>query len=143
MKWHRILGVVFLLYAVTGCIGCANGPVFSPAKLQSSEAVVYIYRPSGSYQGSSVGLPVQCDDEKLGYLWSKGYLYKVVPPGKHIVSSSTEQKSEVPFTAKAGESYFIEAEVEMEFFIGRPKLIMVPSDHGESAILGMKYLGSA
>ena len=124
--------------------GCsASGPMFREVALQNQDSVVYVYRPSGSFRGSAVGLTIECDGKKLGYLWNKGYLYKLITPGHHVVSCSTEQKSEVPFEAKPGKAYYIEAEVELGYFIGRPKLIMVPNEKGKLAILGMRHSDSS
>lgn len=141
MAKGRALAAIALLGMV--CVGCgASGPAFKPVVIGESEAAIYIYRPGSGYVGSGVMLSIECDKRKIGTLKTNGYVVAVVPPGRHAISCATETKSEVPFQAESGKSYYIEAEVQMGLFIGRPKLTMVPREQGELAILGTKYSGN-
>ncbi len=118
-----------------------QGRAFEPVSVRSDESVVNVYRPSHSYAGSFVSLPVKVDGDQIGRLPNNGYVYRLLTPGAHIVSSSAEVKAEVPFNAEGGKAYFIKAEVEMGYFIGRPNLTMIPEEQGKLAILGTKYSG--
>ena len=120
-------------------IGCAaTGPQFEPVILSENQAVVYVYRPGQDYVGSAVAPNIMVDGERVGRLKNNGYSYKIVTPGEHEVSCTTEVTSKVPFEAAPLTSYYIEAEIQMGFFMGRPKLIMVPADVGSLAIKGTK-----
>lgn len=131
-----LLGLGFLSLVGVGC--SASGPAFEPVTLQGEQAVVYVYRPGQSYAGSAVILPVKVDGEEVGGLINNAHTYKVLSPGKHEVSCCTEAKATVPFEVQSGRSYYIEAEVEMGLFLGRPKLTMVPEESGKLAILGTR-----
>lgn|ERR1700722_10040164 len=125
-----------LFFAMLGtCIGCeADGSPFHAVLAPPNMSVIYIYRPSGSYYGSGVALDIKCDGKKFSTLQESGYTYALVTPGPHTISCETETKSEIPFTAELGRSYYIDAEVEEGFFVGRPRLTMVPEDTGKLAI---------
>ena len=136
------IALSLLTVAVALMSGCsASGPQFKAADLQSDQAVVYVYRNTHTYMGSGVMLNVKCDEQKAGTLINGGYVYRVLSPGEHVVTCTTEATAKVPFKAEAGESYYIEAEVEMGLFIGRPKLTMVPKEQGSLAILGTRLCG--
>lgn len=125
--------------AVTAMVGCsASGPMFEPVALQATEAAIYVYRPGHNYMGSGVVLGIKIDGQTVGDLKNNGYVCRVVAPGRHEVKCTTEVTRTVPFQADSGTSYYIEAEVQMGFFVGRPKLTMVPEEHGQLAILGTK-----
>jgi hypothetical protein len=127
------------LVLVAGC--AASGRAFEPISVKNDESVVYVYRPTHSYAGSAVSLPIRVDGEHIGRLPNSGYVYRLLTPGRHVVSSSTEVKAEVPFEAEGGKAYYISAGLEMGYFVGRPNLTMVPEEQGKLAILGTKYAG--
>jgi hypothetical protein len=131
-----LLGLV--LISGVGCANAATGRAFNAVSPEANQAVIYVYRPNPTYVGSAVVLNITVDNEKIGGLKNGGYLFKVVPPGKHAVACKTETTAEVPVEAAAGKSYYIEAAVEMGLFVGRPKLTMVPEETGKLAILSTK-----
>ena len=134
-KWWVLLLAAGGMLGLTGCE--AAGPMFTPAVTQADEAVIYVYR-HGEYTGSAVTLKIDVDDERAGELKPNGYLYKIVPPGPHMVSCKTESKSAVAVDAEPGQSYYIEADVVMGFWVGRPKLSMVMPQIGRANIGGKK-----
>jgi len=142
MAVFKSIGLVLVGLSPLVFAGCsASGRAFEPVAVKSDESVVYVFRPTHSYAGSFVSLPVKVDGDNIGGLRNNGYVYRRLTPGPHIVSSSTEVKAEVPFSAEGGKAYFIKAEVEMGYFVGRPNLTMVPEEQGKLAILGTKYGG--
>jgi hypothetical protein len=139
MRAKNHLTVLLAGIVLAGVIGCsASGPTFEPVSLQGREAVVYVYRSGHNYMGSGVVLRIKVDGETTGGLKNNGYVYQIVSPGKHEVKCTTEVTRSIPFEAEPGESYYVEAEVQWGFFIGRPKLTMVPKDQGQLAILGTR-----
>lgn len=138
-KTSMTITATLLLLSVAGC--GASGPFFQPAAINENVAAIYIYRPGMNYVGSGMILIVRCDGEKVGTLKPNGYLATIVSPGHHVISCATETKTQVPFDAEAGESYYIEMGIDMGLFMGRPRLIMVPPETGQRAILGTRYSG--
>lgn len=135
-RWYVTIAVAWLTLAAIGC--SATGKPFTPVEVQQDRAVVYVYRLGHDYNTSMVVPEVRVDNEKIGGLRNNGYLYKVLSPGKHEVTGTTETKSSVPFEAAPGKAYYIEAEIQWGFFTGRPKLVMVPEETGKLAILGTR-----
>ena len=117
------------------------GSSFQEANLAPGQAAVYAYRHS-SYQGSAVTLNITIDGKEIGGLKPNGYVYGIVTPGKHMVACKTESESTVEITAKPGESYYIECDVVLGFWVGRPKLTMVAPDIGRANIGGKNFCGT-
>jgi len=137
---HKSLLAV-VLAAISLGLGCQNNntdPPFHEVLLAPNESVIYVYRLSNSYEGSAIDPPIVCDGKIIGYLRERTYLYAIVPPGAHIISSKTETESVVHVLTEAGKSYYVEGEVEMGFFEGRPRLTQVPEDIGKLAIVEMR-----
>jgi hypothetical protein len=140
-KVFQGIGILGICFMFCGCT--ANGNNFKPLTLENNSSVIYVYRNNPSYEGSGVTLKIDVDGERIGGLKCGGYLYKVVSPGEHKVSCKTESESSVLVDLKAGEPVYIEAEVVMGFFGGRPKLEAVPEITGKSGISGTKYSGKS
>lgn len=138
----RTLQAAFALFFLAiGLVGCgASGNAFAPRQVAPDQALIYVYRDD-NLQGSAVTLNIEIDGEKIGGLKPEGYLYKYVSPGNHTVSCKTESEDSVEFKANAGETYYVEAEVVMGFFVGRPKLTLVHSEVGPANIAGTKFSG--
>jgi hypothetical protein len=133
-----------LLLAAVTSLGCsAKGPRFEPVRLSGDQAALYVYRPSKGHGGSGVDLKIKVDDQAIGKLKPGGYLVTTLAPGSHLVSSKTESDSEIPFTAEANKSYYVEAVIEMGVFVGRPNLRMQPEEIGKLAILSTRLSSDA
>jgi len=138
----RLVPALVFLCLLIGLGGCdASGPRFREVPLDSGQATIYAYRHTG-YGGSAVTLDISIDQKPVGGLKPGGYVYGVVTPGKHMVTCSTESESAVEIDARAGQSYYIEGEVVMGFWVGRPKLTMVAADIGRANIGGKNYCGN-
>lgn len=135
MKLALMIVVLFL------SVGCQQGKPFQAVIPPFGKSVVYVYRTQTGFQGSAVTLAVKCDGQKFGEVQNASYVYAIVPAGKHVISSKTETTSEIPFDAMSGQSYYITADVEWGFWVGRPRLVMVPEEQGRLAILSTKYFG--
>lgn len=131
---------ICLLLLLVGAIGCsgASGSTFQAVPPAPGQAVIYVFRPSNSYAGSGVTLQIKCDGTKFGDLLGNGYVFHKTTPGRHVISCKTETTSEVPVEAVAGRSYYIQADVDMGFWVGRPRLVMVPEEQGRLAIAGTR-----
>jgi len=131
-----------LLLAMLVLAGCgAPSKPFQAVPPGPGQATIYVFRPSQSYYGSAVGLDVLCDKTKVGTVNAGGYVWKQVNVGHHLISSATERSVEIPFDAEDSRSYYIQADVEPGFWMGRPKLVMVPEEQGKLAILSTRYFG--
>ena len=139
--WHRLMASLVLALVSCCAFGCeATGPRFREVVTVPEKATIYVYRQSG-YQGSAVTLQMEVDKQKIGDLRPNGYVYSVVAPGSHMVSCSTESESAVEVIAKGGQSYYIEGDIVMGFWVGRPQLRMVAADLGRGNIGGKFYCG--
>lgn len=122
-------------------IGCAQGRPFQAINPPPGLATVYVYRLTTGYVGSGVNLTVKCDGEPFGQVNNDGYVWRFVSAGRHTISSETESKSEITYDFVPGKFYYIEATVHLGFWIGQPRLVMVPEEQGKLAILSTKFYG--
>jgi hypothetical protein len=135
----RVQAIGLLFALLFESVGCAQGQPFVAIPPPIGKSVVYVYRNSTGYQGSMVSLAVKCDNEKFGEVQNASYVFIAVPAGHHVISSETETKSEIAYDFVAGQSYYITADVDWGFWVGRPRLVMVPEETGKLAILSTKY----
>jgi hypothetical protein len=77
-----------LMLALAAPYGCAIGPKYQQAALQSPDDVaIYVYRPA-VLANSGMSPEVFLDDERIGTLTNGGYLVKITKPGRHAVRMS-------------------------------------------------------
>ncbi|HEX8884652.1 MAG TPA: DUF2846 domain-containing protein [Noviherbaspirillum sp.] len=115
---------MFLKYSVAivaaaSLIGCASvpmGDVKRDTELKSftakpAVAGIYIYR--NETLGSAVRMGLEVDGKPIGQSAAKTYFYKEVPPGKHTVTSTAENKDSLEIETVAGKLYYVWQEVKM------------------------------
>jgi hypothetical protein len=69
------------------------------------KANIYVYR--NETMGAAIKMPVALNGKLVGDTASKTYLLLEVPPGKHAITSKTENDSSVTVNAVAGRNYFL------------------------------------
>lgn len=135
----KLLQLCFVLsFSIILCGCVAEGENFRPAKLTDNNAVIYVYRSDPSYCGSAVVLKIDVDGKRIGGLKPGGYLQQIVAPGEHKVSCKTECESSVIVDVQSNQSVYVASEVVMGFWVGRPKLTVVPEITGKGGISGTK-----
>jgi hypothetical protein len=126
--------------------GCASVPMAAPDadaaakafKTDASMANVYIYRNEN--MGAAVKMPVLLDNMSVGDTVANSYIMRPVTPGKHVVTSKTENDSTLSLDAKAGTNYFIWQEVKMGAFAARSELHLVDEAKGKAGVLECKLV---
>ena len=109
-KW-LVIGILPAMVGLTGC--GALGPKFKPTQIEPGKGIIYIYRPGQPYPADAMPYVVMIDEQDVGVLKNKGYLFKQVAPGRHIVSStgnSPERGDRIyslTLIIEAGQSYYI------------------------------------
>ena len=135
-------GSLVTLVAMFLMVGCAPtlGPVFqTTAKAPGGAAVVYIYRPS-HFGGSGVSYDVRANGVVVVTLYNGGYYPYFAQPGEVELSAKTEASSSVTLDIKAGQTYYVRGTVGVGFFVGHPRLEIVPAEVGEKEIVETKLL---
>lgn len=126
---------------VSTFVGCASVPMGDPSQdvaLKTFEAPqnnagVYIYRNESI--GGVVKMEVEIDNVPIGETAAKTYLYKVVAPGKHTVTSKAENTDSVEIDVKSGTLTYIWQEVKMGLLYARTKLHLVDESEGKKGVL--------
>lgn len=129
-------------------VGCASVPMGDPkqdAALKTftekqNVSGIYIYRNES--MGASVKMDVDVDGKPLGQTAAKTYFYTEVEPGKHTVTSKSENTSSVQLDTVAGKLYYIWQEVKMGALYARTKLSIVSEEEGKKGVLESKLAAS-
>lgn len=125
-------------------IGCASVPLGDVQKdtaakqfsTNPDKAGVYIYR--NETFGAAIKMDVAVDNTPIGQTASKTYFYTEVEPGKHTVTSTSENTDTLEFDTVAGKLYFIWQEVKMGALYARTKLHLVGDAEGQKGVLESK-----
>ena len=139
MKKLFVIGMISI-----GLVGCASvpmGDVKQDAALKTfqapaKQAGVYIYRSESL--GAAVKMDVAIDGAPVGQTAAKTYLYKEVAPGKHEISSKTENTDTLEIDAKPGTLTYVWQEVKMGFMSARSKLHLMTEAEGKAGVLDTK-----
>ena len=130
-----LLGVALLLSS------CASlGPTYQKTdKIPEGTGLVYLYRPS-SFIGGGVSYDIKVGETVITTLYNGGYYPYFAKPGEVELWAKTESKSSVTLDVKAGQIYYLKGTVGVGFFVGRPHLMVVSTDVGESEIAECKLI---
>lgn len=101
-------------------------------KVAADKAGVYVYRNESI--GAAIKMDVLVDDKPVGQTAANTYIYTEVKPGKHTVTSKSENTDTVEIDAKPGLLYFIWQEVKMGVLYARTKLHVVSEADGKKGV---------
>lgn len=129
-------------------VGCASVPMantnddgaakkFSPSPDMSG---IYIYR--NEYFGAAIKMPVLLNGRELGKTVAYSYLYKEVPPGKHIITADGENTDILKVETRPGQNVFIHQQIKMGFAVGRSGMTFVDSAEGQAGVRECKLIES-
>ena len=96
-------------------------------------AGLFIYR--NETFGAAVRMDVEIDGKPIGQTAAKTYFYKEVAPGKHTVTSESENTDSIEVDTVAGKLYYIWQEVKMGFLYARTKLTLIGEEEGKKGVL--------
>ncbi len=139
--FNQFLAAVSFALIMTGCASVPLGDVQkdSAAKqfsVNPDKAGIYIYRNESF--GAAIKMDVAVDNKPLGQTASKTYFYTEVEPGKHTITSISENTDILEFDALAGKLYFVWQEVKMGVVYARTKLHLVGDTEGKKGVLESK-----
>lgn len=135
---HGIIVVVLVAIGLTGCASVPMGDAGRYAELKSFKprpgvAGLYIYRNENF--GAAIRMDVEIDGKPVGQTAAKTYFYKEVAPGKHMVTSKSENTDSIEVDTVAGKLYYIWQEVKMGLLYARTKLTLVSEEEGKKGVL--------
>lgn len=132
--------ILVCIAIVVGCTGCATVPMGDVKRDQELKAFtvppdksgIYIYRNES--MGGAVKMDVEVDGTPIGQTAAKTYLYKEVTPGKHTVTSKSENTHSIEIETVSGKLYYIWQEVKIGILYARTKLHLVADDKGQKGV---------
>lgn len=135
-----------MLAGVVLASGCASVPMAPPAEdaalktfapPPAGKAGLYIYRNSA--MGQALKKNVYVDGEFLGETANKVYFYRVLEPGKHVVSTESEfSNNALNFEAEADQNYYTRQYIKLGVFVGGAGIEMVSEEEGKKNVLQSK-----
>jgi hypothetical protein len=142
MKKWRSAGTVFLVVMISMLSGCASGPSFkSIEEIPQGKGLIYVYR-EGGIVGSAISYEVFAGTEKIGRLLPGGYLSYFANPGELEIWAKTEAKGSITLDVKAGETQYVKGSLSVGMFVGRPTLMVVDTQVGQTEIAECKQNAS-
>lgn len=105
--------LLFAAAVASSLLGCASVPMGDTQRdaalkafsVPADTAGVYIYRNESF--GGAIRMNVELDGQAIGKTAANTYLYKEVAPGKHTISSKSENTDSIEIDAKPGTLSFI------------------------------------
>lgn len=138
MSFARTFSAVAAVALLAGCAAVPMGDTKIDAALKRFEpksgvAGIYVYR--NETFGAALRMDVDVDGSHLGQTAAKTYLYKEVPPGKHTVTSRSENTDTLEIDTVAGKLYYVWQEVKMGLLYARTKLNLMGEAEGKKGVL--------
>lgn len=97
--------------------------------MAQDKAVLYIFRNEG--MGAGVKMDVLIDGAPVGKTAAHTFIYKEVTPGKHSITSKSENTDTIEVDAKPGTLTYVWQEVKMGVLYARTKLSVVSDFQGK------------
>ena len=123
---------------LVGCASVPMGDAKKDAELKSftpkpGVAGLYIYRNESF--GAAIRMDVEIDGQPIGQTAAKTYFYKEVAPGRHTVTSKSENTDSIEVETVAGKLYYIWQDVKLGLLFARTKLSLVGEEEGRNGVL--------
>ena len=146
MHIHKTLAPLFVVIAALTLGACASVPMATPeqdaqAKKMTppaGKALIYVYR--NETMGAAIKMPVSLDGKTAGQTGPKTYFMWAVAPGKHEITSLTENTSKLTVDSQAGKTYFVWQEVKMGAWAARSQLQLVDDAKGRAGVDACKLV---
>jgi hypothetical protein len=140
------LRTIALFIAALTLVGCAQVPrasvneetkakQFAP---QAETAALYIYRDE--LFGGAISMPVNLNNQNLGYTGPKSFFYLNVAPGRYTIESMAENQASISIDVEAAKNYFVWQEVKMGLFQARSNLTQTDEARGRQGVLASKMI---
>lgn len=133
----KLIVVAAVAITLAGCASVPMGDAKMDAQAKTFVAPqdktgLYIYRNES--MGAVAKMTVAIDGQTVGQTAAKTFIYKEVPPGKHVITSSAENTDTLEIEAKPGTLAFIWQEVKMGILSARSKLHLVTAEEGKKGV---------
>jgi hypothetical protein len=143
LKKLLAVGVVAAVALTSGCatVQMASSEQDTAAKsfaVKPDKANIYVYR--NETFGAAIKMPVALNGKPVGDTAARTYLLLQVEPGRHSVTSKSENDSGVTVDAAAGRNYFLWQEVKMGLMAARSNLQLVDEATGKAGVAECKLI---
>lgn len=133
----KLIAVAVVAITLAGCASVPMGDAKMDAQAKTfvvpqDKTGLYIYRNES--MGAVAKMTVAIDGQTVGQTAAKTFIYKEVPPGKHVITSSAENTDTLEIDAKPGTLAFIWQEVKMGILSARSKLHLVTAEEGKKGV---------
>lgn len=141
----KLTATVVLIASLAGCTSVPLADPQQDAALKSftiapDKAGVFIYRHQS--RSGDVKMAIELDGEPLGQTIANTYLYKEVSPGRHQVTSKSENIDSLVFEARAGSLNYVWQDIKMGILAPRAKLHLASDSEGQSGVLASRLVES-
>jgi hypothetical protein len=138
MLIRRFALLLLLTLTIAGCASVPMGDEKHDMALKSftpkdGVAGLFIFRNESF--GAAIRMDVEVDGKSIGQSAAKTYFYKEVAPGRHTVTSKSENTDSIELDTVAGKLYFVWQEVKMGLLYARTKLTLVSEEEGKKGVL--------
>lgn len=133
----KLIALSFVAISLVGCASVPMGDSKQDVALKAfatkaDTAGVYIYRNESF--GAAVRMDVEVDGKPLGQTAARSYFYKELAPGKHTVTSKSENTDTLEIETVGGKLYYVWQEVKMGMLYARTKLHLVSEGEGQKGV---------
>jgi hypothetical protein len=109
--------------------------------IPAGKALVYIYRAGGI--GVAVHYTVNANDKPVmrTHLYNDSYMVYFANPGRlELWAETAHQRENIILDVVAGQTYYVDSEVQMGTWVGRPSFTLVPAEKAQKKIHKCKLL---
>ncbi|MDX1351923.1 MAG: DUF2846 domain-containing protein [Thiomicrorhabdus sp.] len=119
MKPNRILPLLLSFIFLTACntVPIASKEADSQAKNfkpVATKSKIYVYQTEPF--SSVTGVPIALDKKIAGDVTANSYYVWTVEPGRHVISSLTENKNDMWLDTEAGQNYYIKQTINISIW---------------------------
>lgn len=142
-RYFRALALFIAALALVGCAQVPRASVDQEAKAkqfkpQAETAALYIYRDE--LFGGAISMPVNLNNQNLGYTGPKSFFYLNVAPGRYTIESMAENQASISIDVEAAKNYFVWQEVKMGLFQARSNLTQTDETRGRQGVQASKMI---
>lgn len=137
---------LFFIITMLFLTGCASVPLGSEVDDQrlkqfdappSDKSGLYVYR--NSHFGAALKKSLYIDGEFVGESAPYVYFYKLLPSGKHILSTESEfSNNDLVLEMDGGKNYYVNQYIRIGAFVGGANLELVDEKAGREGVLECK-----
>jgi len=142
-RYFRALALFIAALALVGCAQVPRASMTEEAKAkqfapQAETASLYIFRDE--IFGGAISMPVNLNNQNLGYTGPKSFFYLNVAPGRYTIESMAENQASLSIDVQAARNYFVWQEVKMGLFQARSNLTQTDDARGRQGVLASKMI---